>query len=242
MDSVSINRMDARVNRLGSSLFFAPTTIETAASNGVTDLFGLYVAGRVGVMGDVLVDQACSAFCFISPDMIRGAWPGVEMLGGPSAGTALFVRAMTETVRLAWDPAASAVVAAIGRRVVRSVTPMGMALFAGWRQVDAGSDPFRETVLVVHSLRELRGDIHVQSVAAEGLRPLDADFASRGEVVAELHGWPKPYPDAAAFATRVAAAEASTSARMERVYRDELTPAEFGELDAALGVLAAQLR
>jgi hypothetical protein len=52
MDMTQIDRMDARLNRAGSSLFFHPLTTEHAASRGIDNVFVLY-GGRAGVMGDV---------------------------------------------------------------------------------------------------------------------------------------------------------------------------------------------
>jgi len=71
---------------------------------------------------------------------------------------------------------------------------------------------------VVMALRELRGDSHIQCLAAEGLLPLEAEIVTRGVAGAELHGWPTPFPDPDVYRERVAVAERATSVRMQRAY------------------------
>ena len=89
-------------------------------------------------------------------------------------------------------------------------------------------DPQGAAALVVMALRELRGDIHIQCVAAEGLHPLEAEIVTRGVDGAELHGWPPPFPDPDRSRARVVAAEAATSARMQAAY----AVLDEGELEA----------
>jgi hypothetical protein len=95
---------------------------------------------------------------------------------------------------------------------------MGQSLFAGWQAMTRPADPQGAAAVVVMALRELRGDTHIQCIAAEGLLPVEAEIVTRGVPGAELHGWPTPYPDPEPLRERVAAAERATSARMQRAY------------------------
>ena len=235
MDTTQIDRMDARLNRAGASLFFHPLTTEQAASRGIDNVFVLY-GGRAGAMGDVTPDQAASAFCFFNEQVVRDVWTGMREFGSPSHVGTVFADAMAVAAQGLWNNQAAETVVDLGTRVCDSVTPMGMALFAVWRCL-ARETP--EVSRVVHALRELRGDVHIQSVAAHGLSPLEAEIATRGPAGAQLHGYQPPYPDPAPFADRVAAASSDTSKRMHAIYYNVLSEAELASLDAAvLGLVA----
>lgn len=140
---------------------------------------------------------------------------------------------MSRAARITWSAEPSADIARIGRTVVDSVTPLGMALFAGWREMPVPSDPQGAAVVTVMALRELRGDIHVQSVAASGLTQLQAELATRGDTGAQLHGWQPPYPDPAPHAAVMAGAQAATSRRMAAIYA-VLPEVELDALDTAV--------
>jgi hypothetical protein len=235
MDMNHTDRLDARINRLGASLFFHPTTTGHAASVGIDNLFVMY-AGRAGVMGDITADQIVSAFCFFDSQVVSDVWAGTHAHGGPARVGSVSAAAMALAASQLWDESAAATVVDIGLRVIDNVVPMGMALFAGWRRIALETS---EVSRVVHALRELRGDIHIQSIAAQGLSPLEAEMATRGEAGAQLHGYKPPYPDPAPFAERVAAASLSTSRRMRAIYASALNDAQLQTLDAAVAALGS---
>jgi hypothetical protein len=229
MDFQMTDEMDARINGLGASLFFHPRTVEFAAAQGVDNVFVLY-AGRAGVLGDVNAAQAVSALGFFASDVVADVWRGVTELGGPARMGALFGDAMAAAAATLWSSEAAAEMVDMGRVVLQGVEPFGMALYAGWRErglVGGASD-------VVHALRELRGDVHIQSVAAAGLHPLEAEMVTRGAAAAQLHGWKPPYPEPDAFAGRVAAAERATSERMFDLYQRVLGAERIVQLAAAV--------
>ena len=233
MDRGKIDRLDARVNALGASLFFDEVTVASAAAVGVDDVFALY-ASRAGVLGDVDADQAASALAFFDPSVVADVWNGLDRFGTPSQVAGIFGAAMSAAASQRWDPEASRVVVRLGMRVADSVTPTGLALFTGWRRVartrgDASS--------VVHALRELRGDVHIQCISVQGLHPLEAEMVTRGAPAAQMHGWTPPFPDPAPFIDPVAVAERATSHRMAQVYAAALTDGEFNELADAVDAL-----
>jgi hypothetical protein len=235
MDRQGIDRMDARLNALGASLFFDEVTVAHAEAAGIDDVFALY-AGRAGVLGDVSAGQAASALGFFDPDVVNDVWEGLTRFGSPSWVAEVFAGAMADAAEQRWNAASASAVVALGMQVVESVTPAGLALFTGWREVariraDASS--------VVHALRELRGDLHIQCVSAAGLHPLEAEMVTRGAPAAQLHGWKPPYPDPSRFVDRVAAAEAATSERMAHIYGAALSEVELDDLAAAVDTLAA---
>lgn len=233
MDRTEIDRMDARINARGAALFFDEITVAHAAAAGIDDVFALY-AGRAGVLGDVRAGQAASALAFFDPQVVADVWDGLARFGSPAWVAGVFAAAMDEAARQRWNPDAARTVVELGMRVAESVTPAGLALFTGWRDV---ARQRAEASSVVHALRELRGDVHIQCVSVAGLHPLEAEMVTRGAPAAELHGWKPPYPDPGPFVDRVAVAEAATSERMAQLYAAALHDRELEELAAAVAAL-----
>lgn len=112
------DRSDARVNKLGASLFFDTATAEEAATRGVTDVVALVLAGRAGAMGDIGVSQLCDAFPFIAPTMLDACWPAVEQAGGPVEMRRVFSGALAATARVRWDVDALQVIGATARDLI----------------------------------------------------------------------------------------------------------------------------
>ncbi|MCB0998738.1 MAG: hypothetical protein KDB40_05520 [Acidimicrobiales bacterium] len=239
MERAQVDQMDARINQLGASLYFDANTIAHAGEAGYSDFFVLYAGGRAGVMGDVTAEQVCSAFAFFDPGLVAKVWPKVVAAGRPSEIATVFAAAMAHAAEAGWDEAASATVARLGGVVGASVTALGMPLFAGWRALARPSTPQGAAALEVHTLRELRGDVHVQSVAAAGMAPIEAEVATRrGTAGLEMHGWRGEFPDHEPLLARFADVEAQTSSRMQRIYASALSDAQLTELADAVAALA----
>lgn len=232
---IDVDRMDTRINRLGAGLYFDPVTVAHAAEHGLTDVFALYGAGRAGVMGDVSAEVVLATFGFFHPAMVQTVWDGLDR---PASEVAtIYAEGMAAAAREHWDPEAAAVVAAIGAEAVADVPALGLSLFAGSRSLPVPDDPCGAASRAVLTLRELRGDVNIQSVAGQGLTPLEAEMACRGEGYAELHGWPAPYPEVTdAQRKALARADEVTSRRMAAVYAP--LGDRLAELDAAIDALA----
>jgi len=238
MDRTQIDEMDTRINQLGASLYFDPSTIAHAADAGITDFFVLYAGGRAGVMGDVTAEQVSSAFGFFDPGLVAKVWPTVLATARPSDIVAVFAAAMAHAAELNWDAEASQTVVRLGALVADSVTALGMPLFAGWRAVPRPTTPQGAAAMVVHTLRELRGDVHVQSVAASGMQPIEAEVATRrGSAGLEMHGWRGEFPDHEPLLERFAAVEEQTSTRMHRIYTAALSADALPEIAGAVSAL-----
>jgi hypothetical protein len=191
-------------------------------------------------MGDVTAEQVCSAFAFFDPGLVAKVWPKVLDTSRPSDIARVFAAAMARAAEATWDQAASATVARLGTTVADSVTALGMPLFTGWRALPRPESAQGAAALVVHTLRELRGDVHVQSVAASGMSPIEAEVATRrGTAGLEMHGWRGEFPDHEPLLDRFAEVESQTSLRMQRIYAAALSEAELTELAGAVAALAS---
>ncbi|HEX7132482.1 MAG TPA: hypothetical protein VF228_07900, partial [Iamia sp.] len=174
-------------------------------------------------------------FGFLHRDLLGPAWDALT--AAPSVVAVVLSEAMAEAARAHWDDGAAAVIADLGRQVVDAVTPLGLPLFTGWRAMPVPPDPRGAAAVTVMALRELRGDVNIQSVAGAGLHPLEAEMATRGADFAEFHGWPEPYPDPEPHRTVLDAADAVTSRRMAAAHA--VLGARLPALDAALAALAS---
>lgn len=227
---------DHRINRLGAALLFDEHTLASAATEGLTDAAVLYAGGRAGAMGDVTAPVVQAAFCFFATSAVDDVWGQVLATRRPSELAATYARAMADAARARWDPDAATTVHEVGERLAASVELVGLPLFGAWRAMPRAEDAVGAAALTVMTLRELRGDVHVQAVAAVGVSALEAELATRGPDWAGLHGWHPPYPDVAHVADRMAQAEATTSARMA-AFHAVLDPSSRDRLGEALAVL-----
>ena len=216
--TTDIDLMDHRINRLGSALPFHPVSLETAAAAGIDDAVVLYAGGRAGAMGDVTAAQVQSAFGFFSPSIIELIWPTVVATATPTHINAVYLDALAAAARASWPEDAATVLTTIGRDVIEAAPLFGLALFSAWRVLPLPADAHGSAGIVVEVLRELRGDVNLQSVALSGMSPLEADLATSGEDRVKLHGWAPPYPEVSHLADAVAAAEAQTARRMREIY------------------------
>lgn len=224
---------------LGSKYMLDPATAEIGKAAGYPDAFSFYFAGRGGVLGDVDADVVHAGFVFFDQAIVRKMWErGVKVEGARKAASRYAGAAD------AWGRAHLAGFANAARfnnlaeKVVASVDPVGLSLFAGLRAEPLSEDALARTYRLVTWLRELRGCLHINAVVAEGLSGKEAVLASEnGEFFAKLHGYQEPYPDVSHVKAARAHAEEVTSKLMAAIYERALSAderAEFAALTAEL--------
>jgi hypothetical protein len=225
---------------LGSKYMLDPATAEIGKAAGYPDGFSFYFAGRGGVLGDVDADVIHAAFMFFDQSIVRKMWErGVKVEGARKAG-ARYAGAAD-----AWGAAhlqgfgAAKRFNELAEKVVGSVDPVGLSLFAGLRSVPLPVDPVSRAYRLVTWLRELRGCLHINAVVAEGLNGVEAVVASEnGAFFAKLHGYQEPYPDVSHLLENRARAEETTSRLMASIYERALGASERAEFAA----LTAELK
>jgi hypothetical protein len=180
------------------------------------------------VLGDV--DEIAAAMVFPSPELVRSAWAkGIELLT-PLDGVHAFIGCA-----YTWAPDAIGSAPNLRRtvelleRLVESVDCTSAPLAGGWREVPAPEETPARATWAINVLREHRGGIHAASVLAAGLSPVEAIMATEGEFMAQMYGWPAPYPDVEASKIRKAPVEAATNDAVAASY-DALDPATLAEL------------
>jgi hypothetical protein len=228
------------IYQLGAGWFFSPISKAKGEELGLKT-FALYITGRSGVMGDITTESAISAIGFFNPGMVAKLFnDGTANHAASEVG-----RAYSECC-VAWgretfgqlDGADRA--AGLARRLIDSVQPCGHALFSAWRSVPVPDDGPGALALSLQTLRELRGDCHMQACGAMGLTPLEAILAREGAERAKQFGWPEPYPDTSALVDARGRAEDLTDSQMARAY-DTLSADERGEFVRLLQAAKASL-
>jgi len=228
---------------LGSKYMLDPATGEIGKAAGYPDGFSFYFAGRGGVLGDVDADVVHAGFVFFDQTIVRKMWErGVQVEGARKAASRYAGAAD------AWGKAHlanfgnAARFNALAEKVVASVDPVGLSLFAGLRAEPLSDDAVARTYRLVTWLRELRGCLHINAVVAAGLNGREAVLASEnGEFFAKLHGYQEPYPDVSHLKEARAQAEEVTSKLMAAVYERALSADERAEFAALTAELKASV-
>lgn len=217
IDPDTVAQTDHRINRLVADLFFHPAALAHGAEHGVDDPFVLY-GGRVLAMGLVTEEVAIATLGFLAPGLVAGAFGAIQAHPDPIGIAEVFSGALAAAARGRWPDGPCATVVEAGRTIASAAPTLGLPLFAAWRARPLPDDPVGAAAITLMALRELRGDIHVQEVAAAGLRPIEAEAVSGGDAGLQLHGWPEPWPDPEPLRPAMAEVEAATNRRMQGCY------------------------
>jgi hypothetical protein len=217
------------VLRTGGAYMRDPATSATGRSLGFSPSTFYYV-GRLGVLGDVDGDVAMAAAYFLPPEHGRDEWEkGLKVMPAREAATR-YAECAHRWGRRHLDGAIGlSRLAALAERVVWSVEPAGLPLFAGWRAMPLPDDDAGRAAALLHVLREHRGGVHGIAVVACGMTPLEAIVSDPRYEDVHRSGWPQPYPDPASLRERRAAAESLTTELAASAY-EVLTHDERAEL------------
>jgi hypothetical protein len=213
------------------SFMLAPPTAAKAEQLGFADPLQLYVAGRLGVLGDTTPEVAATAHGFLSPAAATQLWPAVGKVCSRETAARTFAEACAEygEDKLAGlDEADAGRLARLALTVVDAAP--GTPLFAAWRAMPRPGSPRARAAHALNLLREWRGGVHVAAITAAGLTPVEAIMSDGGEFYAEAFGWPKPWPEAGSRSAEIAEVSASVDAACGRVIEDALSKDEAQEL------------
>lgn len=223
----------APVNVLGGKWMLDPDVLGAGTSNGYPNGFAYYVAGRGGVLGDVDADVVTAAFGYFAPSAIRALWTSGVAVEGARAAAARYGAGCAAWGRQRLDAFDGAErLADLAGRLVDSVDPAGLSLFAGWRAEARPDDAPGRAYLLLHVMRELRGSVHIVATTASGLSPLESILTNEagGAAMAGMFGWAEPFPDVTALLDRRRDAEALTDTLMSRHLDVGLNCTERAEL------------
>ncbi|MEU8901651.1 hypothetical protein [Nocardia sp. NPDC048505] len=189
-----------QIQRVGGSFMFSREAKEFAASTGVEGFLGGYVRGRGGVLGEVDADVVRSAFGFLPLSTIRTGWESSAAVPAAKAAEGYLGACQDFGRRKLADFESAPRLAELMEAVVTAADSAGAALFAGWRAMPLADDAPARVLHLAHTLRELRGGVHLMAVLASGLTPLQAVLIkgspfNDGPNQAAFFGWEGPFEE-----------------------------------------------
>lgn len=214
--------MDAKTYERGSELGF--------------EGLDFYVAGRGGALGDVPAAVVSAAFVFFNPETVAPMWErSAPVMGRLDAARAFAGCAASWAEEHLAEGVDYRRLAELSGSVISNASPAGLALFAGWAQVEEPQGSSKALALHrLNVLREMRGALHGAAVTASGLDPRTAVML-RSPHMASVLGWAEPHPDCEPLRPTWDAAEAATDLsmgqRLSVLENSELS--EFVELAGA---------
>jgi hypothetical protein len=231
-----------KIRDAGWAHFFAPETVARGKELGL-DVFGFYLMGRGGVLGDVEWQVVHSAFGYFNPDVVREMWnSGKERVAPRAAGRAfLECCGAVGRARLAGIERLDAFCRAAGA-VNDAADRAGLPLFAAISAEPLAEDDPARAMQLVSVLREFRGSTHLLAVVASGLAPKEAHFLQRPEAMG-MFGWPDgEVPDVGdEHRARLAEAEALTDKLVLPAY-SVLDPAGAASLIEGMEAIEVALK
>ncbi len=223
-------------------MLFAQPVLTVGQAAGIDDPLTFYAGGRGGVLGTSAWEQVQSAFAFFPPEVVQAAWGSVTAWGSPQAMAEHYANGLAAFGSEVFPADAGGRFATLGYKVAESITPLGHPLFVGWRSMTLPDRGDEAAAIVMMVLRELRGDVHIQDIAASGLGPAEAEVVVRGVEGIPLHGWKPPYPNPDDHRAAVEAATLRTTERMRGFYESALSTDEWTSFSDAVAELSAALR
>lgn len=159
--------------------YFGKPAMEAADALGI-DGFRFYFVGRAGVLGDTPADVAHASFGYFNPAVMAKMWE----TGKERANVVETVHAQLNVAYALGEDKLSSIeglteAAMAMREMATVVDAAGLALFAGFRALEAPKKPAASFMhqAIVH--RELRGSVHLACCAALGIRSRAAHQLAR---------------------------------------------------------------
>lgn len=172
----------------GSAHYFDPETVARGKEIGL-DVFGFYLLGRGGVLGDVEWPVVHSAFGYFNPDVVRDMWnAGREKMAPRDAGRAYIECCQELGRRRLSDVDGLETFCNAAEQVNDAAEVPGLSLYAAIAAEPLATDLPARAMQLVAVLREFRGSAHLLAVVASGLRPIEAHYLQSPDFWA-MFGW-----------------------------------------------------
>ncbi|KZB84417.1 SCO6745 family protein [Amycolatopsis regifaucium] len=189
-------RLWEAVEPLHAVVYFAPETAAAAKAVGLPSWWMGYFAGRVAPLGPLTEPPVTAMLFGFAPRMVARSLPDAWKFAEPS----VVLRSRMDAVEAALTrilPADAALdeLAELLEQAVTGCDHAARPLAAAWSSVARPDGPAGRVWLAATVLREHRGDGHVLSAVAAGLRGLDTTLTHIGsgavtrEVIQINRGW-----------------------------------------------------
>ncbi|ANN16606.1 hypothetical protein SD37_13680 [Amycolatopsis orientalis] len=189
-------RLWEAVEPLHAVVYFAPETAAAAKAVGLPSWWMGYFAGRVAPLGPLAEPPVTAMLFGFAPRMVARSLPDAWKYAEPAA----VLRSRMDAVEAALNrilPADAPLeeLAGLLEQAVAGCDHAARPLAAAWSSVARPAGPAGRVWLAATVLREHRGDGHVLSAVAAGLRGLDTTLTHIGsgavtrEVIQVNRGW-----------------------------------------------------
>jgi hypothetical protein len=180
MEAFSAGQLSRALDRLHSTIYFAPDAGEKFSELGLTNQRQQYFASRSAPMGAVTAKVVAATYYNFSPELIAKAIPAAWEIASPAAVTrvryeivdALMPKILGEE-RVKSPEFAQSV--GIVRRTAESIpTAAGRPLYAGHAELAWPREHHAQLWHAITLLREYRGDGHIAALVTHGLSGIEA--------------------------------------------------------------------
>jgi hypothetical protein len=215
MDAFSAGQLSRALDRLHSTIYFAPEANERFSELGLEHQRMQYFASRSAPMGAVGAKVVAATFYNFNPELIAKAIPAAWEIASPTAVTRVRYEIVDSVIpkilgekRVQSSEFAHSM--AIVRRTAEAIPNAdGRPLYAGHAELDWPQTPHAQLWHAITLLREYRGDGHIAALVAHGLSGIEAliTHVATGtgfdpEFGRKLRGWSREQWDAAVDALR----------------------------------------
>lgn len=177
-------------------VYFSPQVRETGKSIGLAGFWMTYFAFRAAPLGPVGPEPVIALFAGFEPGTVRKALPDAWSRASPEACLAARKAVSAAALRGAGvDEGACCAAAELLAPVALQADRTGRALFAANAGLPLGDDPIGAVWQLATSLREHRGDGHVDALVAAGVSGLEAHLLqvasgrTSADAVLRARGW-----------------------------------------------------
>jgi hypothetical protein len=180
MDAFFAGQLSRALDKLHSTVYFAPEAKEKFGALGLTDQRMQYFASRSAPMGAVGAKVVAATFYNFNPDLIARAIPAAWEIASPAEVTRVRYDVVDAVVLkvLGEERVGSADfsrAAALVRRTAEAIPNAdGRPLYAGHAELDWPDTPYAQLWHAITLLREYRGDGHVAALVTHGLSGIEA--------------------------------------------------------------------
>lgn len=180
MDAFSAGQLSRSLDRLHSTIYFAPESSERFSELGLENKRTQYFASRSAPMGAVSAKVVAASFYNFNPELVAKAIPAAWDVAPPAAVTqvryeivdALMPKLLGEERVRSSEFAHSM---GIVRRTAEAIPNAdGRPLYAGHAELDWPVAPHSQLWHAITLLREYRGDGHIAALVTHGLSGIEA--------------------------------------------------------------------
>ncbi|MDT5101559.1 MAG: hypothetical protein QOC76_5296 [Mycobacterium sp.] len=180
MDAFSAGQLTRALDRLHSTIYFAPEANERFSELGLKHQRMQYFASRSAPMGAVTAKVVAATFYNFNPELVAKAIPAAWEVASPAAVTRVRYEIVDAVIpKILGDERVRSPELAHSTAIVRRAAEAipnadGRALYAGHAELDWPETPHPQLWHAITLLREYRGDGHVAALVTHGLSGLEA--------------------------------------------------------------------